>query len=178
MRKIGAIVRLQIQLNPLKVGEGPARHYDPTPIRGVEALRWEAAGLSARVEGEAVLDVHHAAHPRSRNREGLNGLSIGFTSHYEAMRARFGARMSDGIAGESLIVETSELMTLEVLARAELRTRQGLPLPLRLAVAAPCAPFSTFALGMPPGEAEPETLKDALQFLNGGMRGFYAVFEA
>src|SRR3989449_11642980 len=41
-----------------------------------------------------------------------------------------------------------------------------------LQVAHPCRPFSGWALG---GTGEPEVLKETLQFLDDGMRGFYCL---
>jgi hypothetical protein len=43
-----------------------------------------------------------------------------------------------------------------------------------LEVARPCRPFTGWALGR---QVEPEVLKDSLQFLDVGMRGYYCVAE-
>jgi hypothetical protein len=41
-------------------------------------------------------------------------------------------------------------------------------------VARPCRPFTGWALGQ---QVDPEVLKDSLQFLDVGMRGYYCVAE-
>jgi hypothetical protein len=41
-------------------------------------------------------------------------------------------------------------------------------------VARPCRPFTGWALGR---QVEAEVLKESLQFLDGGMRGYYCVAE-
>ena len=89
------IVRLQIQQEPLKRGEKPYRWYDPTPIRQVERLLVDERGATGLADGDKILDVHHVDHPRSRNHGRASGLSVGFTAHYGAMRARFGDRVVD-----------------------------------------------------------------------------------
>src|SRR5438876_11913135 len=107
MDPIGIIVRLQVQQSGLKVGAAPRRWYDPTPLLAVPALHLGASGVSAwDAQGERICDVHHKDHPASRNVRGRNGISIGITAHYDAMRARFGAHLGDGLAGENILVQT------------------------------------------------------------------------
>lgn len=175
MRLLGTLVRLQIQLSSLKQGEKPDQWYDPSPLMAVGALRLDAKGAS--LEGGA-LDVHHADHPQSRQRRGENAVSVGFTGHYARMRTRFGAPVADGIAGENLIVAREGGLRLGDLERGvALRSKEsGRTLLLKQPrVAHPCRPFSRFVMG---GEGGAEALKEALQFLDDGMRGFYFVPEA
>jgi hypothetical protein len=88
---IGKIVRLQVQRPSLKVGEPSRRRYDPAPIRSVARLDLSPGGVVGWDDaGERLLAVHHGDHPLSKNRHGDNGVSIGFRSHYDAMRERFG----------------------------------------------------------------------------------------
>ena len=175
MRSLGPILRLQIQLDPLKVGEGAQRVFDPSPVREVPRVWIGPEGLMAPAPGGGfLLDVHHSAHPRSRNREGLNALSIGFTSHYEAMRTHFEKKLPLGIAGETLIVESKQRIGMEDLkGNLFIRSQQtGTMWPLsEVHPAPPCAPFATFMLGG--GRPEPSRLKEALRFLSEGTRGFY-----
>lgn len=57
----------------------------------------------------------------------------------------------------------------------KIETRDG-PIALdSVIVAAPCAPFSTYALRQP--DAPPAALKATLQFLDHGTRGFYCQFS-
>jgi hypothetical protein len=117
MRTIGTIDRLQIQRSSLKTGEKPDRVYDPTPLLPVPRLTVTPDGvLGASDDGGWLVDVHHRAHPATKNEDALHGVSVGFTSHYAAMRARFGERMVVGCAGENIIVTTDRMFTYDDLA--------------------------------------------------------------
>ena len=178
MRTIGTVARLQIQRGSLKSGEKPTRRYDPAPLLSVPKLNVTPAGaLGAIEDGAWVVDVHHRAHPHTKNEDGLHGISLGFTSHYDAMREHFGARVVVGCAGENIIAETDGRFTYEDLVEGvAILTPEGKErVRLRvLEVAHPCRPFTGWALGK---QVEPEELKRHLQFLDGGMRGFYCVGE-
>ena len=178
MRIIGTIARLQIQRGSLKTGEKPTRRYDPGPLLSVPKLNVTAEGALGAIEDDAwVVDVHHRAHPHTKNEDGLHGISLGFTSHYDAMREHFGARVIVGCAGENIIAETDGRFTYEDLAEGvAILAPDGKELvQLRvLQVAHPCRPFTGWALGK---QVEPEELRKHLQFLDGGMRGFYCVGE-
>jgi hypothetical protein len=176
MEWIGTVVRLQIQTSSLKVGERP-RHYDPAPLRSLESLEVTPEGVLGQIEPDApILDVHHARHPRSKNRGGVNGVSIGFTAHYVAMRERFGEHLSDGVAGENVLIATSRHWQEHDLAGSVILVGES-PSPLTLGqivVAAPCVEFSRYALRFPADARPNASVTRALQFLDGGMRGFYA----
>lgn len=180
MRVIGEIVRLQVQREPLKVGVAPRRRYDPTPIQPVAALTLQPDGVEGWTDaGEQLLDVHNVRHPRTRNRGQANGISIGFTSHYARMRDRFGAHLARGIAGESLLVETSERFTeADLAADLMIETAEGEEIPLtRVMVAAPCVEFSRWCLQFPEDDRPDQRVTEALKFLHQGMRGYYASYE-
>jgi MOSC domain-containing protein len=174
MRDLGRIVRLQIQRASLKTGEKPNRVYDPAPILAVGRLAIGPDGaLGDAGAGSWLVDVHHRAHPRTKNEDGEHGISLGFTSHYGRMRDRFGDRIVPGCAGENILVETGARITLDDLAGgvALVAAEGGEVVRLSvLQVAHPCRPFSGWALG---GRVETEMLKETLQFLDDGMRGFY-----
>jgi hypothetical protein len=173
--KIGRVKQVQIQRSSLKVGERPYRYYDPAPLLVVEGLALTPGGVIGLAGGEGVVDVHNIAHPASKNLRGVNGISIGFTSHYQAMRERFGPHLADGCAGENILVETDRAFSLADLGeKLAIETEAGAIVYLAgLLVAAPCVEFSQFAAAQ--GERMPaEALKTALQFLDGGLRGFYA----
>src|SRR4051812_414160 len=105
MRPLGEIVKLQTQVESLKVGGAPLRRYDPSALRQVAALSLSQDGVQGWTEdGQPVSDVHNLTHPVSKNRGGSNGISICFSSHYAAMRTRFGEHVVDGIAGENILV--------------------------------------------------------------------------
>ena len=89
MRDVGAIVRLQIQRSSLKTGEKPHRRYDPAPLLSVERLAVTPDGVLGLSDGDAwLVDVHHRAHPQTKNEDGLHGVSVGFTAHYDAITSR------------------------------------------------------------------------------------------
>jgi hypothetical protein len=178
MRTIGTITRLQIQRSSLKTGEKPNRVYDPTPLLSVARLTVTPDGvLGAGAEGSWLVDVHHRAHPETKNEDGLHGVSVGFTSHYAAMRDRFGARIVVGCAGENVIVAADRMFTYDDLAGGMAIVATDGPERVRLRVlqvAHPCRPFTGWASG---ARVEPDVLKSHLQFLDGGTRGFYCVGE-
>lgn len=179
MRPLGSLVRLQIQRATLKTGAKPNRLYDPAPLLPVDRLAVGPDGvLGAGPDGSWLVDVHHRAHPATKNEDGLHGVSVGFTAHYRAMQARFGDRLTLGCAGENLIAQTDQPLRFEdvsgglVIAAPDGAERVRLRV---LGVARPCRPFTGWALG---GDTvESEVLKQSLQFLDGGMRGFYCVGE-
>jgi hypothetical protein len=174
MRELGQIVRLQIQRASLKSGEKPTRVYDTRPLLSVERLAVGPDGaLGQAPDGSWVVDVHHRAHPRTKNEDGAHGLSLGFTSHYGLMRDRFGDRITPGCAGENILVTAEQRITVDELARGVvLLTASGQELARLevLQVAHPCKPFSGWALER---KVESDVLKETLQFLDGGTRGFY-----
>lgn len=178
MRELGRVVRLQIQRSSLKTGEKPHRSYDPAPILAVHRIAVTAEGVLGEASDQTwLVDVHHRAHPHTKNPDAQHGVSVGFTSHYTAMRDRFGARIALGCAGENIVVETQARYSLEELqGGVALCLADGTEL-VRLGVldvAHPCRPFTGWALG---DIVETEVLKSHLQFLDGGMRGFYCVGE-
>jgi hypothetical protein len=175
---IGTVVRLQVQESSLKVGDKP-RRYDPAPIRSVPAISLDPIGVIGLAEnGETLLDVHNHDHPSSKNRGGENGISLGFTAHYLAMRQRFGQHLADGIAGENILIEADRQFPLEALADGVVvEGTGGRRLELRpIIVAAPCVEFSRYALRFPDGARPDATVTEALRFLDAGMRGFYATY--
>lgn len=168
-----SVVRLQVQLEPLKKGSKPHRWYDTSPIRQVDRLHVTADGAVGERDGQRLLDVHHATHPRSRNHGRASGLSIGFTSHYRAMREMFGTHVTDGVAGENVLVDSDDRITRDRLQGGAVRLRDGRVVPfVEVAIAEPCVEFSRFVLGVEPGDGGPP-MREPLQALRGGMRGFY-----
>jgi|SRR5437016_7217898 len=173
MQSIGTIVRLQIQRSSLKTGRSPHRIYDPAPLLAVEQLAVGPDGTLGFAPDQGwIVDIHHRAHPDTKNSDGQHGISLGFTGHYDAMRDRFGSRMDVGCAGENIIVDTPRRFSLDELRNGVAIVSAGGVELLRLAVldvAHPCRPFTGWALG---GVVESDVLKAQLQFLDGGMRGF------
>lgn len=176
-RLIGRIVRLQVQTAHLKRGEQPHRWYDPEPITAVATLRLDEGGVTGiATDGAVHHDVHHRDHPISRNR-GDNGVSVGFTGHYGAMRERFGAHLTDGLAGENILIESDPVYSEESLGGTLLiETTGGLVRLNAVIPAPPCVEFTRFCLQWPRDRRPDRTVTEALQFLDGGMRAFYATF--
>lgn len=189
LQEIGIVQFVQIQRAPMKIDIDGVRTYRPDPLLTVAALRLTRDGIvgmsgdsgGAYDETTAIVDVHHAYHPQTRNR-GDNGISIGFVQHYASMRDRFGPHMTTGIGGESVIVKAT--MTIEP------AMFDDVPLVIRSAVddkdialtgvysAPPCEPFARFCAQQPPDVKMPAAeMKSALQFLDQGRRGFYATLR-
>ena len=174
---LGTVVRLQVQRSRLKPGPKGQRAYDPSPLLEVDAVEVGPRGLIAP---DGALDVHHADHPDSRNVRLVNGLSVLTQAHYGQLRARFGAHVVDGAAGESLLLDTDGPLQEADLAGPLLLDTvgpDGMPgqaLELTDGQAAPpCVEFSRWVLGRAPGSPVDEAVQDAMTFLQDGRRGFY-----
>ena len=178
MQPIGHITRLQVQTSPLKLGRKPYRIYDPASIRATPAMRLTREGVIGLDGDQTFMDVHHARHPQSRRRGETNAISFNFTAHYQRMRDRYGPHLADGAAGEGILIASDRIWTEEALQPGlVIVTRRGQEVRLDFSiVAAPCAPFSRFALALD-AHAPPEMIKETLQFLDGGTRGFLAQLD-
>lgn len=173
MRKIGTIQQVQVQTGKLKQGEAPNRYYEPKFIQVMDALLLTPQGaVGLTDDGGRIVDIHNTTHPTTRN-NGDNAISIGFNTHYSRMRERFGAHLTDGVAGENIVITADEAFTAADLAGVviiESAGQQG-----RFSIVkwhAPCNEFSTFCTTQNQRRPEPEVLKAALQFLSNGMRGY------
>lgn len=168
--EIGRIVRLQIQRSSLKQGAGRDTYFDPAPIVSVSELELTTDGATSGGQ----VDVHNARHPQTKNRNGINPLALGFTSHYAAMRRRLGAHLTDGISGENILVETGRVLSpADVADGFVIETSNGQRVSLgTISVAHPCVEFSRFA--MDDRRASPQAVSETLKFLDDGLRGFYA----
>jgi hypothetical protein len=163
---VGEIVRLQIQRVPIKV-KGNA--YLPEEILPVERASVDVWGMVGWHDGAWIVDAHNRAHPSCRG-GGRRPLSIGFTGHYEAMVQRFGGAPL-GIAGENIIVDGPPLWLSDLGEGLVVELPEGELLLERPRVAAPCAEFTSFMLGL--DEVSPiSDIEDALADLHDGRRGF------
>ena len=183
-RELGLVKLVQVQPNGLRIktpGETPTgSFYDPTRLLPVDKLVINALGIEATTpKGEHVLDIHHISHPKKKyDRDDL--VSIGFTSHYAAMRDHFGEHMVDGIAGENIIIEVENEVWLEDLGKQigfENADTGEVSLLDVLQFAKPCAEFSQFSLGMQREKVPTEKMKSTLQFLGKGRRGFLLIIS-
>lgn len=176
MKLLGEISRLQIQRSSLTIGSGPTRYFDPAALLVVEEMFLTPGGACAPApDGSCLVDVHHAAHPFTRSR-GENTLCFGFSRHYDTLRARFGESFTFGCAAENITIDgpAPRITQADVGAGLLIETADGPATLTNVVVAAPCMPFSKFALRDP--AASTEAIKSALQFMDHGMRGFYCNF--
>jgi hypothetical protein len=165
---IGTVVRLQIQRDRLKPGPAGGRVYDPSPLLEVPSLTVGPRGVKGP---DGALDVHHADHPHTRNVRLLNGLSVLPRGHYLRMREMFGPHLVDGIAGESLLLDTPHLLA-DLDGPLVLETDDRSLAISDAAAMPPCVEFSRFATRRSVGDTGPEVLA-AMEQLGGGMRGFH-----
>jgi hypothetical protein len=177
MQQLGTIVRVQVQRTGLTRPADKGRYYDPEPLLAVAALRLTSDGVVGLAEAEEFVDVHNRLHPDTKNAD-VNAVSIGFSTHYVAMRERFGSHLVDGIAGENILVEASDMIEPRRLqSGAVVRTRGGELVELeQLIVAEPCVEFTRFALCDRDAVRPAADVNDGLRFLRAGMRGFYASY--
>ncbi|HLA44413.1 MAG TPA: hypothetical protein VJZ27_13300, partial [Aggregatilineales bacterium] len=167
MREIGQVKFVQIQQHSLKKENGSIKVYEPSPLIMVHRLRLSNDGIiGITANGVEIIDVHHKNHPKSRYRVD-NGISIGFTTHYDAIRGRFGDHLRDGIGGENIMLQVSQTFALEDLQAGKLifknPERDGEIHLEAIEVIEPCEPFSQFCAGRHIGGKE---LKETLQFLH------------
>lgn len=163
---VGEIVRLQIQRVPIKV---KGRGYFPDEILPVQRASVDSWGMVGWHNGAWVVDAHNRAHPARRG-GGKRPLSVGFTGHYAAMAERFGD-VPFGIAGENIIVDGPAFRLADLEEGLVVETSEGELLLERPRVAAPCAEFTSFMLGL--DEVAPSAdIQDELADLHDGRRGF------
>lgn len=180
IRALGKIKLVQLQPSGLIIETPSGYYYDVTRRVVVNSLLITSKGIEANTpESEHMLDIHHLDHPdKAYDDDDL--ICIGFTSHYEAMRDRFGKHMGDGSAGENIIIESDQEVWEEDigphLAIENKDTGQMMVLDM-VSFAAPCEEFSHYAAQSQDKRLPAEDLKDILKFLNKGRRGFLLVLR-
>jgi hypothetical protein len=178
LREMGRVKLVQVQPSGLIIETPSGYYYDASRLVGVDRLQITSLGIEATTaDGEHVLDIHHISHPdKAYDDDDL--VSIGFTAHYEAMRARFGEHMVDGIAGENIIIEYEDEVWPEDLSKRMVIENQDTghrALLDLVSFAAPCREFSLFATRSQHEPLPADKLKETLQFLGNGRRGFLLV---
>jgi hypothetical protein len=176
---LGTIVRLQYQRGHLKVpgADRRFRQYDPANIVTTDELRFTPDGPETGPLTAPIYDVHHRLHLDSRNR-GDNGVSLNATGHYTLMRDRLGERITEGVAGENILIAYDGVLTEGDLAGGlAVETRDGLAFIDDIIVATPCVEFSRYALDYPADQPPNRLVADTVAFLNDGVRGFYATMR-
>ena len=179
-RELGRVKLVQVQPSGLIIETPTGDFYDVSRRVEVEKLIITSLGIEATTAaGEHVLDIHHINHP-DKKYDDDDLVSVGFTYHYGAMRERFGEHMQDGTAGENIIIEYDREVWKDDLGKQIFieSSDTGIKTFLDvLSIAAPCDEFSQFVNNnqyerLPAGE-----LKETLQFLSNGRRGFLLVLS-
>lgn len=180
LRTLGKIRLAQIQPTGLIVSTKLGDVYDPTRRVEVDTLIITPLGIEAILpDGKRALDIHHINHP-GKAYDNRDLVSIGFTSHYAAMRERFGEHMADGIAGENIIIDFEHEIWMDDLGQQITIKSHKSGTSAYLDVvrfAAPCREFSHFAAGKQNEKLPAAELKSALHFLHNGRRGFLLVLS-
>ncbi|MGB6422687.1 MAG: hypothetical protein WBF05_12685 [Anaerolineales bacterium] len=179
-RELGIVKLVQVQPSGLIIETPSGSFYDASRRVEVESLGITSRGIEATTpEGEHVLDIHHIDHP-DKAYDNNDLVCIGFTSHYEGMRTRFGDHMVDGTAGENIIIEYEQEVWPEDLGQqiAFENTNTGHRALLDVvSFAPPCEEFSHFAANSQYKRLPAEKLKATLQFLGNGRRGYLLVLS-
>lgn len=183
-RQLGEVTLVQIQPQGLifdAPGETPTgTFYDAARRVEVDSLEITPRGIAASLPGrDQVLDIHHLDHPdKAYGDDDL--VSIGFTSHYEAMRTEFGEHMVNGVAGENILIDYSEEVWPDDLDRLlsieNQDTGQVASLKL-LGFATPCVEFSQFCIQRQHDKIPPDRMREILRFLGLGRRGFLLTLD-
>jgi MOSC domain-containing protein YiiM len=180
IRELGIVKLVQVQPSGLIIETPSGDFYDESRRVEVEKLIITSLGIEAKTSsGEHVLDIHHMNHPdKAYDNDDL--VSIGFMSHYEAMRNRFGEHMKDGTAGENIIIEYDQEVWIEDIGQKiaiESASTGNKALFDVVRFAAPCEEFSHFVANSQHEKLPATELKATLQFLNKGRRGFLLVLS-
>lgn len=180
MRQLGRVKLTQLQPNGLILSTPSGSFYDASRRLVVDRLLITPLGIEATTpDGENVLDIHHINHP-DKAYDDNDLVCIGFTSHYAAMRSRFGEHMVDGIAGENIIIEFEQEVWPEdlgqqiIIENADTGALASLDM---VSFAAPCDEFSHFAADSQDTRLPAQELKATLQFLGNGRRGYLLVLS-
>ena len=178
--ELGRVKLVQLQPSGLIIETSSGYFYDASRRVEVDHVHITSKGIEATLpEGEHVLDIHHIDHP-DKAYDNNDLICIGFTSHYDAMRARFGEHMVDGIAGENIIIEYGQEVWPEDLGSQivieNIDTGHKTLLDV-VCFAAPCDEFSHFAAQSQQERLPAVELKSTLKFLKNGRRGFLLVLS-
>jgi len=179
-RELGTVKLTQLQPTGLIIETPTGYFYDASRRVVVDTLKITPQGIEAiTTNGEHVLDIHHINHPdKAYDEDDL--VCIGFTSHYDAMRERFGDHMGYGVAGENIIIEFGEEVWPEDIGQRigiENQDTGEVAILDTVRFAAPCNEFSHFAAQSQQEKLPADELKSVLQFLGNGRRGFLLVLN-
>lgn len=177
---LGYVKLTQLQPTGLIINTPSGEFYDPSRRVVVDSLQISPLGIEAITpDGEHVLDIHHIDHP-DKKYDNDDLVCIGFSSHYAAMRARFGEHMVDGVAGENIIIQAEkEIWPEELGQRIGFESSETGDITFLDVVkfAAPCEEFSHFVAQSQHQRLPAAELKATLQFLGNGRRGYLLVLS-
>jgi hypothetical protein len=180
IKDLGLVKLVQLQPNGLIIEKDGGYFYDESRRVEVPQLIINKRGIEAATpEGDHVFDIHHLDHP-DKEYDDDDLVCIGFTSHYDKMRERFGEHMVYGSAGENIIIEYPDEIWLDDLngqIAFENQETGELIILDDVIVAAPCEEFSHFAARSQDERLPAGELKEILKFLNNGRRGFLMVLK-
>lgn len=180
-RALGKVKLVQLQPTGLIIKSDKTDSgyfYDASRRVEVDEIIVNTKGIEAILpDGKQVLDIHHLDHP-DKEYDDDDLICIGFTSHYDAMREKFGDHMVDGIAGENIIIEFDKEVWEDNLSKTMIienhKTGHKMLMDFQC-FAAPCSEFSHFATNSQDKKLPVAELKETLKFLNKGRRGFLLV---
>lgn len=180
IRELGQVLLVQLQPNGLIIEKDGGYFYDVSRRVEVDQLTINPKGIeTVTPEGEHVLDIHHLDHP-DKEYDDDDLVCIGFSAHYDKMRERFGDHLVYGSAGENIIIKAPDEIWLSDLGNQigieNQETGQMLVLD-QIQVANPCEEFSHFVAQMEQERLPASDLKEILQFLEHGRRGFLMVLK-
>jgi hypothetical protein len=183
-RRLGVVSLVQLQPEGLLIetpGKTPSGYfYDAGRRVEVDRLQITPRGIEATLPGgERALDIHHLDHP-DKAYEDDDLVSIGFTAHYDAMRREFGEHIVDGIAGENIIIEApDEIWPDDLGARVGIEDQDTGRVAELVVVefASPCVEFGQFCAQRQYEEIVTSRMREILQFLGRGRRGFLLVLD-
>lgn len=183
-RRLGKVRLVQLQPDGLIVdspGETPTgSFYDAARRVPVDELQITPRGIEATLPtGDTVLDIHHLDHPR-KEYDSDDLVCVGFSAHYEAMRAEFGEHMVDGIAGENILIDyPAEVWPSDLGPSVGIEDQNtGVIATLSLmSFAAPCVEFSQFCAQSQHEKLPTSRIREILRFLGRGRRGYLLVLD-
>ncbi len=165
-RYVGEIRLLQMQLYVM-TGTG---QYDLRALVTADRLRLTPDGVLGLSDDAWIVDRHHRHHPDARHWHTSETLSFGFTSHYDHMWSVF-RKTPLGRAGENVVVETEEMLTIDDMAGGlMIETEQG---PIEFSppeILEPCVEFTRFMTDR--NDADARELKPWREKLRNGVRGY------
>ena len=84
----------------------PAR-LRPAPLLAVEEAILSVQGIiGVTHDGQRITDAHHSEHPRLKKQQWRQQHFHRFSVCYQDMRDKFGDHMTDGVAGENILIES------------------------------------------------------------------------